>query len=455
MLAKNNLHTYQLRCAEHIATNDKCALFVDMGLGKTVSTLTALQSFIYEELAADRVLIVAPKRVIETVWAQEGKKWQHTKQLRFSTITGTAKQREDALKAKADIYLISRDNIVWMCETFPKIARSFDTLIIDELSSFKNPRAKRFKELRKIARGFNRVVGLTGTPSPNGLMDLWAQIYLLDGGERLGKTLTSYREKYFTPDKRNGLIVYSYKLKPGADELIHAKLSDIVISMKTEDYLDLPEVLFIDVPITLDQATRQLYNDFEKEQVLAFDDKVNALNAAALTNKLLQFANGAIYDDERNVIPIHNAKIDALKDILESEEGNVLIAYSYEHDLKRIKEALKQYKPVTIDEPDAIGRWNRGEIKVLLAHPASAGHGINLQHGGSLVIWFGLTWSLELYQQFNKRLHRQGQRCAVRILRLIATNTHDERVSRALESKDATQSTLLESLRDRIKELKC
>ena len=453
MLTRSNLYQYQRDCAQHIIDNERCALFVDMGLGKTVSTLTALEFLIYQDLDVNKVLIIAPKRVIETVWSQEATKWEHTRRFTFSTITGTATQRTDAIKREADIYLISRDNVMWLCQNFAKELRTFDALIIDELSSFKNPSSKRFKELRKVIRNFKRVVGLTGTPAPNGLIDLWAQVYLLDQGERLGKTLTAYRNTYFDPDARNGAIVYSYKPKKGSDAIIQSKLSDIVISMKTEDYLQLPDVVYIDVPIALDSAMQKQYDEFERDQVLSLDDTVNAANAAALTNKLLQFANGAIYNEERNVIHLHDEKIEAIKDIVESEEGNVLIAYAYEHDLTRLQEALKVYKPQTINSPSAIERWNNGEIKVLLAHPASAGHGLNLQQGGSLVVWFGLTWSLELYQQFNKRLHRQGQKCAVRIMHLVTKGTMDERVCKVLAGKDATQNSLIEALKARMREV--
>ena len=453
MLTPDKLYQYQHDCAQHIIDNERCALFVDMGLGKTVSTLTALEFLMMQDLDTSKVLIIAPKRVIETVWAQEAQKWEHTQRFTFSAITGTAQQRAEAVKRDAHIYLISRDNVVWLCQTFAKSLKSFDALIIDELSSFKNPSSKRFKELRKVIRNFKRVVGLTGTPAPNGLIDLWAQIYLLDQGERLGKTLTAYRNGYFDPDARNGAIVYSYKPRKGSGEAIQSKLSDIVISMKTEDYLQLPDVVYIDVPVHLDECTLKDYKEFERDQVLALDDTVNAANAAALTNKLLQFANGAIYNEDRDVIPLHDAKIEAIKDIVDSEEGNVLIAYSYEHDLTRLQGALKAYKPQTINSPNAIERWNRGEIKVLLAHPASAGHGLNLQRGGSLVVWFGLTWSLELYQQFNKRLHRQGQQCAVRIIHLIAAGTMDERVCKVLAGKDETQSSLIEALKAKIREV--
>ena len=453
MLTRSNLYQYQRDCAQHIIDNERCALFVDMGLGKTVSTLTALEFLIYQDLDVNKVLIIAPKRVIETVWSQEATKWEHTRRFTFSTITGTATQRTDAIKREADIYLISRDNVMWLCQNFAKELRTFDALIIDELSSFKNPSSKRFKELRKVIRNFKRVIGLTGTPAPNGLIDLWAQVYLLDQGERLGKTLTAYRNTYFDPDARNGAIVYSYKPKKGSDAIIQSKLSDIVISMKTEDYLQLPDVVYIDVPIALDSAMQKQYDEFERDQVLSLDDTVNAANAAALTNKLLQFANGAIYNEERNVIHLHDEKIEAIKDIVESEEGNTLIAYAYEHDLTRLQEALKVYKPQTINSPSAIERWNNGEIKVLLAHPASAGHGLNLQQGGSLVVWFGLTWSLELYQQFNKRLHRQGQKCAVRIMHLVTKGTMDERVCMVLEGKDATQNSLIEALKARMREV--
>lgn len=450
MLTYKQLHAYQLRSIEHIKDKKRCALFLDMGLGKTISTLTALNELLYEELGAVKCLVIAPKRVVETVWAQEAAKWAHTARIRFSTIAGTAKQREAALHTPAEVYLISRDNVAWLCKEHPRLVASFDTLIIDELSSFKNPQAKRFKELRKVSRAFDRVVGLTGTPTPNGLIDLWAQMYLIDGGERLGKTLTAYRDKYFVPDKRNGMIVYSYRLKEGAAAKIHEAIADVVISMKSEDYLQLPELVYIDVPVQLSDEVMQQYKEFERDQVLALDDKVNALNAAALTGKLLQFANGAVYDEERSVVHLHDAKIEVIKDIAESEEGNILIAYSYEHDLARLQEALKEYKPITIKDHDAIGRWNRGEVKILLAHPASAGHGLNLQQGGSLVVWFGLNWSLELYQQFNKRLHRQGQEFAVRILHLIATGTHDERVGKVLAQKDATQESLMQALKAQI-----
>lgn len=460
MLNINNLHNYQKACIKHIIKHPFCGLFLDMGLGKTISTLTAIEVLKYDFLEINTVLVIAPKRVVETVWAEEAQKWEHTKHLTFSKIIGTEKRRIEALKVKADIYLVSRDNIAWLCSLYA--ARlPFDMLVIDELSSFKSFHTQRFKTLRLARPMFKRVVGLTGTPAPNGLIDLWSQMYLLDRGQRLGKTITSYRSQYFRPGKTNGYVVYSYSLVEGAEKQIQEKIGDICISMKSEDYLELPEVLYNFIPIKLDKLLQEEYNKFEKENLLALIEKcedasekeiiITAVHAGVLSNKLLQFANGAIYDEDNVAHPVHDLKLEALNEIIDTSEGkSILVAWTYKSDKDRIMKYFNNLKPRELKSQDDINDWNDGKIRMLLAHPASAGHGLNLQAGGNIIVWFGLTWSLEYYQQFNARLHRQGQKEKVIIHHLVTKGTHDEDVMNALKRKAKTQNALVESIKARL-----
>ena len=455
---EDNLHNYQNEAIEHIIDNRHCALFLEMGLGKTVSSLSAIKRLMYDELEISTTLVIAPKRVAESVWDAECQKWEHLNDLKVVKIIGNPKQRRSALSEKADIYLLGRDNVAWLCGQYGGSMLPFDMLVIDELSSFKNPKSIRFKALRGVQPSFKRVVGLTGTPAPNGLIDLWSQIYLLDRGERLGKFITTYREMYFRPGKRNGAIVYNYDLTKEGESRIHERIGDICMSMKAKDYLDLPGRIENIIDIKLDSDMQKKYNDFEREQVLElFSDHedggdISAVNAAALSNKLLQFANGAVYDDAKKYHVVHDLKIEAVKEIIEDANGKpVLVAYTYKHDLERMMNALKKYKPVNLKKDEDIQNWNAGKIRVLIMHPASGGHGLNLQAGGNIVVWFGQTWSLELYQQFNARLDRQGQKNVVIINKLVASKTVDEDVIRAQESKSAKQDGLMEAVKARIK----
>lgn len=459
---KNDLHDYQIFGYKHIVNTPYCGLFLDMGLGKTVITLTAINILIYEELEIKNVLIIAPKRVAETVWSEECKKWDHLKHLRVSKIIGNEQKRISALKENADIYVISRDNVKWLCSLYGGTL-PFDMLVIDELSSFKSYKSLRFKALKLARPSIKRVVGLTGTPAPNGYIDLWAQLYLIDRGERLEKTITKYRERYFREGRKNGAIVYDYKLLNDAEEQINQRISDICISMKADDYLDMPECIYNRISVVLPANIKKQYEDFEKDKVLELiqgqitedgDKKeISVVNAAALSNKLLQFANGAVYDENHIAHEIHDLKIEALKEIIEDSNGkSVLVAWTFQSDRDRLMEALKVYKPRELKREQDIQDWNDGKVQVMLAHPASTGHGLNLQAGGNIIIWFGLTWSLELYQQFNGRLFRQGQKAKTVIIHHIITEgTHDEDVIKAIEAKDKKQETLLSSIKAKIK----
>ncbi|KZL93950.1 SNF2-related protein [Clostridium magnum] len=440
-------HSYQEYATNWILNKDKVGLLMDMGLGKTVCTLTAIEELIYNYFDIVKALVIAPLRVAEDTWTVEAEKWNHLKNLKISKILGTEKERRAALNIKADIYVINRENVVWLVKECGK-NWPFDMVVVDELSSFKSPKSQRFKALRKIRA--KRIVGLTGTPSPNGLMDLWSEIYLLDQGERLGKTLTSYRDQYFVPDKRNQNIIFSYKPKEEAEDVIYKKLSDICISMKAEDYLELPERIDNIISVKLQKDVEEKYKKFEKELLLPLKDSdIVANNAAVLTNKLLQFANGAIYDENDEVVEIHNEKLKALEEIIEAASGKpVLIFYAYKHDRDRLKKYFKNAKELKTSED--IKKWNNGEIEIMLVHPASAGHGLNLQAGGNIIIWFGLTWSLELYQQANARVYRQGQKQNVIIHHLVAKGTIDENVMRALENKSVGQEVLLQAVKARI-----
>lgn len=454
MLNRSNLHDYQVRGVNHIIDNEYCALFLDMGLGKTVTTLTAIKELL-DNCIISNALVIAPKKVTQVTWSDEIKNWEHLQGLTISVIDGTAKQRREAMAAKADIYAVSRDNIVWLVLEHGGVKLPYDMVVIDELSSFKNHASKRFRAMRKVRKFIPRVVGLTGTPAPNGLIDLFAQMYLIDEGQRLGKTVTEYRDRFFRPGKRNGDIVYTYELKAPQNETeqqISDLISDITISMTAEDYLKMPDKVMLYDYVDLAPKVLAMYRDFEKEQILELinsDEPISAASAAALSNKLQQFANGAIYDAERNVKDLHDEKLDKLEELVEAANGEpVLIAYSYKHDLERIMQKLKAYKPVKLERPENIADWNTGKIPVLVTHPASAGHGLNLQKGGHNIIWFGNTWSLELYQQFNARLYRQGQGKPVTIHHIVTRDTIDEKIIKSLDGKRETQDGLMESIKE-------
>jgi SNF2 family DNA or RNA helicase len=452
---ESHLHKYQRGTVEHIINNTHSGAFLDMGLGKTVSTLTAIWRLIYEELEIDAVLVIAPKRVVESVWSAEVEKWDHLKGLRLSKIIGNDKQRKEAVRQKADVYLLSRDNMAWFASTYRgiKVLGSNVMLVIDESSSFKNPKSLRFKALKTLQPSFNRVVILTGTPAPNGLIDLWSQVYLLDRGERLGKTISFFRERYFNKGKTNGHIVFSYVPKADGDQEIHKAIGDICISMKAEDYLDMPPAVYNDIIIELSSLTFKKYKDFERDKVLELisSEEITAMNAAGLSNKLLQFAGGAVYDEDKNWHEIHTQKLEAAEEVVEAANGKpVLIAYTYKHELERLLVKLKKYNPVKITTEQDIIDWNNGKIEVMLMHPASGGHGLNLQQGGHIALWYSCNWSLELYQQFNARLARQGQKSIVTINRLIAKGTEDESVIKALDGKASTQNALMEAVKAKI-----
>ena len=455
MLKETDLHKYQKKAVEHIITHKYCGLFLEMGLGKTVSTLTAVEKLMYDYLEVNSVLVIAPKRVAETVWAEEAQNWEHLQHLTFSKIIGTEKQRLEAFHKKADIHIISRDNIAWLC-CICSSNLPYDMLVIDELSSFKNHQSQRFKALRLARPWIKRVVGLTGTPAPNGLIDLWPQIYLMDRGERLGKTITKYRSTYFTPGRSNGYVVYNYNLQGGAEQAIRNKIGDICISMQAQDYLQMPMLTNNYVKLKMPKDILAAYHKFEKDSIMkliSIDNEVEitALNAAGLSNKLLQFANGAIYDEDKNVYPIHDIKLEALEEIVEEACGKpVLVAWTYQFDRDRIMKYLSKYKPRELKTAKDIQDWNDGKVQLMLAHPASAGHGLNLQAGGNIIVWFGLTWSLELYQQFNARLYRQGQKQGVIIHHLYMAQTHDEDVILALKNKDRVQMSLMNSIKAKI-----
>lgn len=446
---------YQQYSINHIIDHKASALFLDMGMGKTVSTLTAIDNLLFLG-EVYKVLVIAPLRVAEDTWSTEVEKWDHLKQLRISKILGTKKQRKEALKVEADVYVTNRENIDWLVtECFDSWI--WDMVIIDELSSFKSSKAKRFRALKKVRPYFKRIVGLTGTPAPNSLIDLWPQIYLLDGGQRLGKTITGFKDRYFNPGRRNGYVVYNWDLKEGAEKSIQNKISDICISMKANDYLDLPERIDNIVEINLPKKSLETYKQLEKDLVIEIEEEdITAANAAVLTNKLLQMANGAIYSESKEVINIHDEKIEKLEEIIDISNGkSVLVFYNFKHDYNRISKMLTKKKVTyqTLNTSEDIKNWNKGKIQIALLHPASAGHGLNLQYGGNIIIWFGLTWSLELYQQANARLHRQGQKETVIIHHLISKGTVDEDVMKALANKEINQNMLLEEVKARLGEV--
>jgi SNF2 family DNA or RNA helicase len=439
-------HNYQEFAREFILEHPVCCLMLDMGLGKTVVTLTAIWLMALDSFDIGKILVIAPKRVAEDTWPKELKKWEHLTGLTYSLVLGSKKQREDALQKKAAIYIINRENVAWLVENYKW---DFDTLVIDELSSFKSNKAQRFKALKKVRPKVQRVIGLTGTPAPNSLLDLWPQMYLLDMGERLGRFIGGYRDRFFKPDKRNKEIIYSYKPRDGAEESVYQLINDICISMKAVDFLDMPDKISNRIEVSMDKKERELYEEFKREMIITLKgDEIDAINAAGLSNKLLQMANGAVYGENKKVVSIHDKKLDALEDLIEAANGkSLLVAYWYKHDLERIS---KRFDVRIIQTTEDIDDWNAGEIPVALIHPASAGHGLNLQDGGSTIIWFGLTWSLELYQQLNARLWRQGQKNTVVIQHIVTNGTHDEDVMRALENKDMRQSALIAAVKARI-----
>lgn len=449
-------HGYQAYCTARIINDSSLGLFLDMGLGKTVITLTAINELIYNRFEVGRVLVIAPKKVAESTWSCEAKKWEHLKHLRISKILGTVSQRIRALNTPADIYVINRENVPWLVD-YDSNSWRFDMVVVDELSSFKSNKAQRFKSLCYVRQHIRRFVGLTGTPASNGLIDLWAQVYLLDGGERLGKKITQFRTRYCECETHGGHFT-TYSMKPGAEEAIKSAISDICVSMKAEDYLTLPDCVTVDVPVVLDAKAKKQYEKFERDMLLQIDEStLDAGTAAVLTGKLLQFANGAVYDENQNAVEVHSCKLDVLTEIIEGLNGqHALLFYNFRHDLERIMDrfsksglAIRQLK-TDRDQQD----WDDGKIDILLAHPASAGYGLNLQQGGYHIIWFGLNWSLELYEQANKRLHRQGQRETVIIHRLITQDTRDVDVAAALEGKSDVQNALLEVLKAKIREIK-
>ncbi|NMB98446.1 MAG: DEAD/DEAH box helicase [Clostridiaceae bacterium] len=422
-----------------------------MGLGKSVITLTAIFDLTLDSFLVRKVLVIAPLRVARDTWPAEIEKWDHLKGLKYTVVVGSEVQRKTALMKRAQVYIINRENVEWLISR-SGIPFDFDMVVIDELSSFKSHQAKRFKSLMKVRTKVNRIVGLTGTPSSNGLMDLWAQYRLLDMGQRLGRFIGRYREDYFVPDKRNQQVIFSYKPKPGAEEAIYRLISDITISMKGADYLKLPELVINEVDVKLSEKEMKILDVMKRDLIATVKgEEITAANAAALSGKLLQMANGAVYDDQGTVLYIHDRKLDALEDLIEAANGKpVLIAYWFKHDLSRIQ---KRFEVEVLSTSDSIKRWNDGEISIAAIHPASAGHGLNLQAGGSTLVWFGLTWSLELYQQTNARLWRQGQNETVVIHHLIAKGTIDERVMQALNDKNNTQSALIDAVKATLKEV--
>ena len=446
-------HDYQRYAIEFIENHPIAAILLDMGMGKTAITLMAVEYLMYEMFVIYKVLVVCPLRVTRT-WKDEMEKWEQFRGTRYSVVTGTAAQRKKALKADADIYIINRENVPWLVDKCD-IPFQFDMIVVDELSSFKNHQTARHKAMMKVRPFIKRIVGLTGTPASQGLMDLFAEFKVLDMGERLGRFIGQYRLNYFKPDKVNGPIVYSYKLLPGAEERIYEKIQDITISMKAVDFLDMPELISNEYPVYLDAGEMQKYEELKKDLILSTPEhEVTAANAASLVNKLSQMANGAVYTDDKNVITFHDKKLDALEDVIESANGKpLLVAYWFKHDYTRIIERLQKIGVdyMKIDTEESITKWNNGEIPVALIHPASAGHGLNLQQGGNTMVWFGITWSLELYQQCVCRLYRQGQNeRTVTIIHLISKGTIDEKIMKALSEKDNTQSSLIDAVKAEI-----
>lgn len=441
-------HDYQQYAIDFIKNNEVAAILLDMGLGKTSITLTAVNDLIFDSFEVSKVLVIAPLRVARDTWPTEIKKWDHLKHLRYSVAVGSESERLAALRKEADIYIINRENVDWLVNK-SKVPFNFDMVVIDELSSFKSHQSKRFKSLLKVRPFIKRIVGLTGTPSSNGLMDLWAQFRILDMGKRLGRYITHYRSAYFLPDKRSADRIFTYKPADGAEQMIYDRISDITISMKSADYLKLPECIINEVPVFMDTKEKAIYETFKEDMVAKIkDEEIDAANAAVLSGKLLQMANGCIYDEDKKAIKIHDRKLDALEDLIESANGKpLLVAYWFQHDLARIKERFPVREIKTSKD---IEDWNKGKIPLAVIHPASAGHGLNLQTGGSTLVWFGLTWSLELYQQCNARLHRQGQTDTVVIHHIIAKGTIDEDVMAALQRKEKIQNALINAVKAKL-----
>ena len=437
-------HEYQKYAIEYIKTHPVTALFLDMGLGKTVTTLTAIRDLMYDSFEIKHVLVVAPLRVARDTWPEEIRKWDHLKELTCSVVVGTVAERRRALQQDAEIYIVNRENLAWLYENS---RLDFDMVILDELSSFKNHQSKRFRAMKALRPRVKRIVGLTGTPSGNGLMDLWAEFRILDMGKRLGRYISQYQNLYFQPDKHNGMVVYSYKPLLGAEEAIYHQIADITVSMKATDYLKMPELVSVAKEVRLSGKEKEQYDELKKSLVLELPGgEITAANAASLTLKLSQLANGAIYTDDKDVVTIHDRKLDAMEDLVESANGKpVLVAYWFKHDKERIQQRMEARE---LKEPQDFADWNAGKIPVALIHPASAGHGLNLQQGGSILVWFGLTWSLELYQQTNARLWRQGQEDKTVIIQhIVAKDTIDEHILKVLEHKDGTQAALIEAVK--------
>ena len=444
------LHDYQEYAVKFVEEHSVSALLLDMGLGKTIITLTAINNLMFDMFQVKKVLIIAPLRVARDTWPAEIEKWKHLKHLRYSVAIGTSDERKTALNTDADIYIINRENVDWLVSN---TKFDYDMVVIDELSSFKNHQTKRFKALMRVRPKVKRIVGLTGTPASNGLMDLFAEFKLLDMGQRLGRFITQYRNAYFQPDKQNGYIVYSYKPLPDAEEKIYDRISDITVSMKAVDHLQMPELISTEYVVTMSDEEKEKYIEMKRELVLQLPDgEITAANAASLNNKLCQMSNGAIYDDDKNIIDIHDRKLDALEDIIESANGKpILVAYWFKHDAERIK---ARFQVREIKTSKDIIDWNSGKIPVAVIHPASAGHGLNLQQGGNHLVWLGLTWSLELYQQTNGRLFRQGQKSSTVVIQHIVTKgTVDERILKALTEKDKTQTSLMNAVKAELREL--
>lgn len=445
-------YDYQAYAINKIIDNKRFGLFLDMGLGKTVSTLTAIDELKYNYLDVDKVLVIAPKRVAEDTWAQEVEKWTHLSHLDVSLVLGTPKQREQALEKNADIYVTNKENTKWVCERYKK-SWPFDMVVIDELSTFKNSDSQRFKVLKKKWPLFNRFVGLTGTPAPKNIMDLWSQMYLIDGGERLGKFKTHFRQKYFYPTHQISDNVFNWELKDGSKDEIYSKISDVTVSMESKDYLEMPERIDTVQEAKLSKKERALYDELEQNMVIEndIDDEkdIAALNSASLSNKLLQMSNGAVYANDGTITHIHDRKLELLDEIVEESQGQpILVMYNYKHDKDRL---LERYSfAETLDSEDYMERWNNGEIQMLITHPASAGHGLNLQYGGSIMVWFGLTWNLEYYEQANARLYRQGQKKTTVIHHLLTENSIDQKVYDSLKNKKLNQNELMNAVKARL-----
>ena len=444
-------YDYQQYAIDYIIRNKESGIFLDMGLGKTVITLTAIEELMYNSFEVKRVLVVAPLRVARDTWSGECDKWDHLKHIKMSLILGDERERIRAINRNADIYVINRENLAWLIDHYGK-SFPYDMVVLDELSSFKDPSSKRFRKMKSVRQFVKRIVGLTGTPAPNGLLDLWPQIYLLDMGKRLGRYISAYRNEYFVPDKRNGQVIYSYKPRPYAEREIYKKINDLCVSMKAADYIKMPDRVDNFIEVKMSDNEKRLYDRLERDTLLPFSDgDIDAVNAAALATKLLQMANGAVYDENKIVKHIHNKKLEALEDLYEAANGKpVLIFYMYKHDRDRIKALIGQ-DARELDSARDIADWNAGRIKAAIAHPASTGHGLNLQAGGSTIIWYGLTWSLELYQQANARLWRQGQKDTVVVHHIITKDTIDEQVIRVIQKKERGQSALMNAVKARLR----